>query len=208
MTADLKLQYVNPRDLEANPWNPNVMDQEMYDKAVVSIRSFGFIDPITVRDHPRGTPRWQIIDGENRWNAAQDEHMQRVPIINLGIVEDVVAEQLTIVLNETRGQPDPTKLGQLLASLMKVESKETLLSRLPFSREAFDGLVGLPTIKWEEPQEPMRMKPGTMSGWVERTYRVPREVAEHLDQEIAKAKEARGLDTDWKALSYLVFEEG
>ena len=47
-------------ELDANPWNPNVMDTFMFEKELASIRTFGYVSPIIVR--PLGE-RYQIIDG-------------------------------------------------------------------------------------------------------------------------------------------------
>jgi ParB/RepB/Spo0J family partition protein len=60
----LPLDWLTP-----NPWNPNQMDDEQYGKALNSIREFGFVDPVTVRE--LGNDTYQIIDGEHRWRAAQ-----------------------------------------------------------------------------------------------------------------------------------------
>lgn len=41
--------------IRPNPWNPNVMSEFMFEKERASIREFGFIDPILVREQPRAT---------------------------------------------------------------------------------------------------------------------------------------------------------
>jgi ParB-like chromosome segregation protein Spo0J len=210
-----ELRWVDPRLLEPNPWNPNVVEADMFAKVIASLHAFGFIDPITVR---RIDERLQIIDGEHRWRAGQNhsdrcepgpdrhEGLTLVPVFDLGVITDSVAQQLTIVLNETRGQADPDKLGQLLSSLMAKETKETLLSTLPFTREAFDRLTGLPTLTWENLDVPRPQLSGERpSAWVERTYRMPKEAAAVLDKAIARAREASGDDQlmEWRALEFL-----
>jgi len=119
-------------ELTPNPWNPNEMDDELYRKARTSIRKFGFIDPITVREFQ--DPMWQIIDGEQRWRAAQDEGLEEVDIANLGVVDDATAEQLTIIFNELHGVYDPKKMGVLLTQLVISEPLPELLEVLPFDK--------------------------------------------------------------------------
>jgi len=179
------------------------MDDEMYAKAIASIREFGFVDPITVRDHsPYG---FQIIDGEHRWRAAKSEGIALVPIIDLGHIADDVARQLTVVLNETRGQADPQRLGDLLRDLASRASVPTLLSTLPYTREAFDRLTGLSSIDWTDlARPPQRPAVGRPSAWVERVYRMPRESAEVIDRAIERFRDAENDDApEWKVLELL-----
>lgn len=198
-TVPAEIRWVEPERLRPNPWNPNVMDSEMLEKARASIREFGFIDPITVRG-------LEIIDGEHRWLIAREMELGVVPVIDVGPIPDAIAQQLTIVLNETRGQADPNRLGRLLKELMVTETKEHLLATLPFTAQALERLTGLPTMTWEgldRPQTPTL--PGHKpQAWVERTYRMPKDSAEVIDQAIARVREKADDDvSDWQALEYV-----
>lgn len=179
-----ELIWVTLEELRPNPWNPNRMDEAMYAKEMASIRKFGMVDPITVRQTDGG---YEIIDGENRWKALNDLGRSSAPVFNLGWVDDATAMQLTVVLNETRGSPEKEKLSDLLKDLLKSETTEELLDVLPFSRESFDKLIDLPPFDWEsfEDQTPSHGS----DAWVERIYRLPAEAAKVLDQAIARAKE-------------------
>jgi len=201
-TARAELIWANPEQLSRNAWNPNVMDPDMVAKARASIHEFGFVDPVTVREIAGG---YEIIDGEHRWQIAIDDEMTAIPVINLGALTDTIAQQLTIVLNETRGQSDPEKLGKLLRELMAHETKDHLLSTLPYTREALDRLTGLPSMTWEALDRPTRPQLPTerLSSWVERTYRMPKEAAEVIDRAIARVREAEGDTSDWQAIEYI-----
>lgn len=177
--------------LRANPWNPNKMDPAMYRKELASIRKFGFVDPITVRSVAGG---FEIIDGEHRWRAARELGFAEIPIFSLGPMPDEDAKQLTIVLNETRGKAEPRKLGALLKDLLESESKSDLLDLLPYSPPVFDKLVGdMELEEWAQPA----LSPA--ASWVERTYRLPVEAAEVIDEAMAKAKDDEEI-ADWQAL--------
>ena len=199
----MDLLFVATEQLAPNPWNPNQMDPEMYRKAVTSIQKFGFVDPITVRALVNADTDYQIIDGENRWLAAADLHLAKVPIINLGIVEDHIAQQLTIVLNETRGTPDPGKLGELLRTLSIKLPRGELLDVLPLSPHAFAGLTGLPTLNQDQRPQLPAQKP---MPWVERVFRMPNDAAMVVDQALARAKEEAPDMPDWQALEVLAAE--
>jgi hypothetical protein len=198
-----KLVWVNPVNIGPNPWNPNEMDADMLAHARASITTFGFVDPVTVR---KLGGNYQIIDGEHRWRIALELGLETIPVFDLGTITDSVAQQLTIVLNETRGQANPQKLGSLLKDLMAKETKDALLSTLPYTREAFDRLTGLPDMDWANLGVPNRPQVSgeRPSKWVERTYRMPKESAEVIDQAIAKVREESDTEpNEWAALELI-----
>lgn len=198
MPAEPTFDWVDIDLLVNNPWNPNVMDTGMFDKAVESIHRFGFVDPVTAREI--GLDKYQIVDGEHRVRAAKehssackgDDHvgMTQLPITNLGMIEDHVAKQLTIVLNETRGEPDPKKLGLVLVELLAAEPMPMLLELLPFTKPEFEELAQLPSVDWN--QLTPAPKKSRDERWVERVYRLPDEVAKLFDKAIEHAKEFGG----------------
>ena len=196
--------------LRPNSWNPNQMDPEQYSKARNSIRRFGFIDPITVRQNPDPTP-YEIIDGENRWLAAQDEKLVEVDIADLGVVSDHVAEQLTVILNELRGTYDPKKMGVLLTGLVAAEPLPKLLEVMPFTKLQFEELAQLPTVDWGSIGGGGGHGSGSRSEkWVERVYRMTVEAAAKLDEAIVSWRDREGEDSgatpDWKVLQAIAEE--
>lgn len=117
----------------------------------------------------------------------------------MGIVPDAVAKQLTIVLNETKGSPDPTLLGELLMDLLETELPQDLLEVLPFPEERFTELTKLAEFDWSTITEPAK----TETGWVERTYRMPKEAALVIDEAIGRVKTDSGSVKDWHALEFI-----
>lgn len=194
---------VSVRDLRPAPLNPNEMTAEMYQKALASIRAFNFVDPITARETDEG---FEIVDGEHRWRAAVELGMSTVPIWNLGRIPDEVAQQLTIILNETRGQPNENRLATLVRSLSESFEARKLVEVLPFSAERFAELSGrrdgIDFAALESKRRAIRSQ--TSAGLVERVYRLPRATADRLDEAIEQAKRDEGVDLDWKALDLIV----
>lgn len=103
-------------ELRPNPWNPNSMTKELMEAEKKSIETYGFVDPITVRSVGKS---YEIVDGEHRWRAAAALKWPKLPIIDLGVIPDSKAKQLTIVLNETRGKAKPKELAELIQDLAK-----------------------------------------------------------------------------------------
>lgn len=206
--ADPTFDWVDIDLLEPNPWNPNAMDEAMFAKAIESIHRFGFVDPVTVRDIEG---RLQIIDGEHRVRAAKDhsgactktDHvgMTQLPITNLGEVLDHVAKQLTIVLNETRGEFQPKRMGVLLTDLLAGEPLPHLLALLPFTKPQFEELAELPSVDWNA-VTPQQVHGPAKNRWVERIYRIDADEVAPLDEAIAHAKRD-GAESDGDALLYL-----
>ena len=190
--------------LVPNEWNPNEMDPDDYMKARASIRKFGFIDPITVRDISRPNLRefrYQIIDGEHRWKAAQDEGLTEV-LVTIIDVDDADAEQLTFILNELRGKPNPQKLAALIRDLASKRSMSDLESVLPLRRQQLAAMVAerREAVDWDALQQ--KPEPEKKERWVERVFRLPQSAADVIDEALLKVRED-GVNDDWKALELI-----
>lgn len=212
---DLAIEWVYAADLRPNTYNPNEMDEETFEKTVNSIHKFGFIDPVTAR---RGPTPYEIIDGEHRWKAAKfhsgscqisddpaipDLHvgMNQLPVILLD-VDEADAEQLTIVLNELRGKPNPQKLAALVRDLATKRSMGELEKVLPLRRQQLAQMVAerRETIDWDALQQ--KPEPEKKERWVERVFRLPQSAADVVDEALQKVRED-GVADDWKALELI-----
>lgn len=140
--SQIATMHVAASTLRPNPWNPNVQSPFMFDKALASIREFGFVDPVTVRV-VSGTEGYEIVDGEHRWRAACKLGIEQVAIVNLGEIPDHVAKRLTVVLNETRGEANVEKISDLIKSL--VDEDRTLVNVLPYTAHELQQFLALST---------------------------------------------------------------
>jgi ParB family chromosome partitioning protein len=78
---------IDPKLIEPNPRQPRqVFDEEALAEMVHSIKEFGVMQPIVVRelsdasDGDRG-PRYQLVMGERRWRASQEAGLSVIPAI-------------------------------------------------------------------------------------------------------------------------------
>jgi ParB/RepB/Spo0J family partition protein len=197
----IEITYIKVGDLIPNPWNPNRMDDDMLRKEVESIREFGFVDPITVRMYGA---KWQIIDGEHRWKGAQIVGLDSIPCIVLD-VDDEIAEQLTIVLNDLRGKPNEEKLAALVKDLSTRRSMLDLEKVLPYKRERLAEMIAerKADFDWDALKRPKADKPEETRKWVERIYRLPHEAAQVIDEAIAKVRSEEDVSEDWSALELI-----
>ena len=53
--------------LNANPWNPNRVPPDLYEKLRAYLEREGFVEPLVVR--PKGD-RFEILGGFHRWKIA------------------------------------------------------------------------------------------------------------------------------------------
>lgn len=110
-----------------------------------SIREHGFISPILVR---KKKDYYEIIDGEHRWRGAKELGMKKVVVNNLGNVTDEVAQQLTIIMNEVKGEADPQKLSSLLKALSEKIDLTILEKHLPYNIDELTHMISTNEIDW------------------------------------------------------------
>ncbi|OBJ68147.1 ParB/RepB/Spo0J family partition protein [Mycobacterium sp. 1274756.6] len=73
---------LDPAQIGPNPRQPRqVFDEEALAELVHSIREFGLMQPIVVREAPGETPPYQLVMGERRWRAAQEAGLTAIPAI-------------------------------------------------------------------------------------------------------------------------------
>lgn len=148
--AELVQVYVELAHLHPNPWNPNVMEERVYEAERESIRRFGFIDPMFVRPHEDlDDGDFQIVDGEHRHRAAIDEGLTRVPCNPVSMSDDE-AKKLTVIFNETRGHPDVAKLGLLLKQLSESKDAGELSLGLPYTDDELKHLLAIGDTDWDQ----------------------------------------------------------
>jgi ssDNA-specific exonuclease RecJ len=128
--------------LDPNPWNPNKTKPRQQKAIAESLKTYSQIIDIIVR--PNGD-RYQIIDGEHRYDELTDD----VYVTVLHGLSDADAKKLTIIMNETRGEADKIELAQLLADLANELSGEDLLNALPYEQNELDELVKLAEVDWD-----------------------------------------------------------
>lgn len=89
--------------IEPNPFQPRMsFDQDALQELAASIRTFGLIQPITVRK--KSAERYQIISGERRFKACRMAGMDMIPayirdandqgMLEMAIVENIQRENL------------------------------------------------------------------------------------------------------------------
>lgn len=108
---------VAPHELRANLWNVNSVSPENEEKLTESVRQFGMFKPVIVREAPDEKTKYEILGGEHRWLVAKNQGTTKIPIFNLGPIDDDTAKKITLADNARYGSDDVLQLADLLKSL-------------------------------------------------------------------------------------------
>jgi ParB-like chromosome segregation protein Spo0J len=184
-----------------NPWNPNQMDAETFNRLSRELQENGCVDPIQVVPAPETYARivngvlpedgrYMILGGEHRWTAGQAVGWKTIPVMVLlspRMQEEKQQRFLTTKLNAIRGKVNPEKFMRMYRHALETERKEELADAFGFTNEdEFKKLIG-------------ETKAGLKASGA------PKEVIDHFD---AAAKEVRTIEDMSTVLNRLFTEYG
>jgi len=130
----MDIQKIDINSIVPNTWNPNVVDEKTQRTLMEDIKRDGFTQPIIVRAHPTEEGKYEIIDGEHRWQALKELAWTEVECI-VETKNDAEAMIRTITMNKLRGEFDSLKLAEVLVELKKTYTEEELVVLLGFTEE-------------------------------------------------------------------------
>ncbi len=132
-----------PEAIEPNPRQPRqVFDEEALTELVHSIREFGLMQPIVVRE--LSGDRYQLIMGERRWRAAQAAGLPAIPaIVRETADEDLLRDAL--LENIHRAQLNPLEEAAAYQQLLDEfgVTHEQLADRIGRSRPVISNMIRL-----------------------------------------------------------------
>jgi ParB/RepB/Spo0J family partition protein len=137
-----KMQSIELSKLVAHPDNPNVMSGEKFKKLVRNIERTGLYEPIVVRQHPKSTDKFQIINGHHRVKALEKLGRKEANCI-VWEVDDAQTAILLTTLNRLGGTDQPVKKIELLAKLKEKFGSAKLAKLLPNTRKQIEQLTSL-----------------------------------------------------------------
>ena len=138
---------IDPAAIEPNPRQPRqVFDEEALAELVHSIREFGLMQPIVVRelnDRP-GERRYQLVMGERRWRASQKAGLTSIPAIVRETAEDNLLRD-ALLENIHRAQLNPLEEAAAYQQLLDEfeVTHEELASRIGRSRPVITNMIRL-----------------------------------------------------------------
>jgi len=141
--AGAEYREVDVAAISPNPHQPRTaFDEEALAELEHSIREFGLLQPIVVRES--GPGRFQLVMGERRWRASQRAGLRRIPAIVRTTADDVMLRD-ALLENIHRVQLNPLEEAaayeQLLAEFGVTHSQ--LADRLGRSRPVVTNTIRL-----------------------------------------------------------------
>ena len=130
---EVKIDEVFP-----NPWNPNQMNDEMFNRLADEIEEVGFINPIQIVPMEDGT--YRIIGGEHRWRTAKTLGYEEVPAIVLDgekWKDEDLQKFVTTRLNAISGKLNPEKFMNLYQELSEKYEHDNLQILMGFTDKDF-----------------------------------------------------------------------
>ena len=184
----IKEEKVDLARLAPNPWNHNEQSDFMQERLGRSLEKYGQVAEIIVREKPDG--KLEIIDGEHRYRELVAKKATLALVNNLGEVSDDDARLLTAVMNELRGDRNPSKLSRLLNSLKGSIDWGEIAEVLPFTAIEMENILAIA----DDLPKPPKEKDGASEGdgkptaWVDIKLSVHQDVMPEVKEMMAKAK--------------------
>jgi ParB family transcriptional regulator, chromosome partitioning protein len=138
---------IAPSDIEPNPRQPRqVFDEEALAELVHSIREFGLMQPIVVREltDDSGIRRYQLVMGERRWRASQQAGLATIPAIVRETADDNLLRD-ALLENIHRAQLNPLEEAAAYQQLLEEfeVTHEELAGRIGRSRPVISNMIRL-----------------------------------------------------------------
>lgn len=130
----MRLEELDVESLRPNPWNPNEMNEDTFNRLGEELEDVGFIDPIQVVPMDDGT--YQIIGGEHRWRAAKVFGYDTIPCVILDgekWSDEDLRKFVTTRLNALKGAINPMKFMELYNDLASRHEEEALQALMGFT---------------------------------------------------------------------------
>lgn len=138
---------IAPSAIEPNPRQPRqVFDNEALAELVHSIREFGLMQPIVVRElsESSGEHRYQLIMGERRWRASQQAGLTAIPAIVRETADDSMLRD-ALLENIHRAQLNPLEEASAYQQLLEEfdVTHDELATRIGRSRPVITNMIRL-----------------------------------------------------------------
>lgn len=125
------IEYISPVDITPNLYQPRkVFNEESIEELAQSIKSYGIIQPLSVRK--MGPNRYELVAGERRLRAAKKLGLVEVPVIVIDIND---RESAAIALLENLQRED-------LNFIEEAEAFFNLIKDHNYTQEQLAGLIG------------------------------------------------------------------
>jgi hypothetical protein len=125
-------------ELHTASWNYKGSDKKTMKKLIANMKINGQIQLLIVRE--LGKSKYEIINGNHRFEALLDLGFKSAVCLNLGMVSLAHAKRIAFETNETEFEADNVKLSDMVKELSKTFTMEDLEETLPFSKKEMQAM--------------------------------------------------------------------
>jgi hypothetical protein len=183
---------IDPKLLRPNPWNTNVVSPSGEAKLDASVRRLGMFKAVLVRQLTGG--ELQILGGAHRVQSAIRLGLKKIPIWNLGPIDDAKAKEIGLVDNRRYGADDAIALAELLEGMGDLRELSTFM---PYSDAELTAIFSSSSIDLDEigdedtgPPEPSPARAPRTHAMMR--FKVPVEDAERIGDLFEKIMKRQG----------------
>jgi hypothetical protein len=186
----MKLVEISIDSITESAWNPNQMDQETKNRLRASIRKYGLVAPLVVREI---SPfKYETIGGAHRLSVIKELGVKTVPCVVV-TASDAEARLLAQALNGIEGTDDPVKRQAALELIFEKIPAGEVLELLPDAKHSIGQAIAfsLPSLLeyLNGFEGARRVRLSNFSA------RITNDQLETIGQAVAHAKEHGSVDT-------------
>jgi len=122
------------------PWNPNQMSPAMLTRLQNSIRRYGLVENLVVREIAGGLK--EVLSGNKKLEVLKQLGQQLVPCVVVDL-DDSQARLLAQALNAIQGEDDLGLRAEVMKKIMETTSQEDILAVLPETADSLGSLASL-----------------------------------------------------------------
>lgn len=147
----MQVEKFKLHDLVPNAYNPNIMPEDKLVQLRKIIKTQGYWQFIVARKHPTLEGKYEIIDGEHRWQAMKDEpEFQDPQYVVVVESDDDLSKIQTINFNSLRGEMDSVKVASIIHDLLQNTTMAELEKNLGMTQEEIKNYDEMATFDFEK----------------------------------------------------------
>ena len=159
-----KILKVQIDKVEPNDYNPKEKDTPEYRNVVKSIQLNGLKQPIFVREVD-GNDNFVIVDGEQRWTAANELGYKEIYIYNLGKISEEEANKIAEVRKTIKDKMTDKSISSDTWRNIQKAAKELLSKSREHAHPVQSEGESLPADRQSAPPEAAPPPPGQEAPW-------------------------------------------
>ncbi len=136
----MKVVEIAVKQLREAPWNPNEMDEAMMAPLRESLRRYGLVGNLVVRNV--GDDVHEVLSGNQRLRLIKETGSSHAPCVVVD-VDDGDARLLAQALNHIHGDDDLGLRAELLRTVLESTSEEEVAAILPGTAESLRSLAAM-----------------------------------------------------------------